>query len=322
MAFSAAARLGASLSPPSAGPMTMIRTAILHADDVGMCHGSNAAFIALAQAGAIDCGSLMVPCPWFAEIAHAAAADPALDLGVHLTLTSEWIGYRWGPVSVRSAAAGLMDGEGAFHRDVPSLRRNADPRAVEEECAAQIERALACGVDPTHLDTHMGAALAPEFLAGTLRLAERFRLPLLLPRRIETYLGVLRMGELDARPFADAARHPWVAPIDRFAMTPGHAPGGAEAAYRHLLEGLEAGVTYVALHPNEPGDIEAITAQHPRAEPHWRTDEAALFGSGRPSQWLAEAGIGRTGMRPFRDAMRTENGDPHTLETRPAVKLK
>ena len=291
----------------------MTRTAILHADDVGMCHGSNAAFIALARAGAIDCGSIMVPCPWFHEIAHAAAADHALDLGVHLTLTSEWIGYRWGPVGERSATAGLMDAEGAFHRDVPSLRRSADPRAVEAECAAQIERALACGIDPTHLDTHMGAALAPEFLAGTLRLAERFRLPLLLPRRIETYLAVLRMGELDAHLYADAARHPWVAPISSFAMTPGHAPGDAESAYHHLLGTLAPGVTYVALHPNRPGDIETITARHPRAQPHWRTDEAALFASGRPAKWLTEAGIARSGMRPFREAMRTASGDAQTV---------
>jgi hypothetical protein len=284
--------------------VTAGRVAILHADDVGMCHGANAAFLALARAGAIDCGSVMVPCPWFPEIAHTAAADPSLDLGVHLTLTSEWIGYRWGPVAIRAPSAGLTDAEGAFHHDVPSLRAAADPAAVEEECAAQIERALALGLHPTHLDTHMGAALAPEFLAGTLRLAERFRLPLLLPRRIATYLAVLRLGALDPGVYAGLADHPWVAPIDAFAMTPGHAPGAAEAAYRALLEGLGAGTTFVALHPNMPGDIEAITAGHARARPHWRIDEAALFASDAPARWLAEAGIARAGMRGLRDAMR------------------
>ncbi len=106
---------------------------------------------------------------------------------------------------------------------------------------------LRCRSDPSRCA--YGGRPRAEFLAGTLRLAERFRLPLLLPRWIETYLGVLRMGELDARPFADPARHPWVAPIDRFAMTPGHAPGGAEAAHRHLLEGLEAGMTYARSTP-------------------------------------------------------------------------
>lgn len=286
------------------------RCVILHADDVGMCHGANTAFLDLARAGAIDCGSVMVPCPWFVEIAQEAASDPALDLGVHLTLTSEWFGYRWGPVAVRTPSARLTDPEGAFHRDVPSLRAAADPRAVEDECTAQIERALACGIDATHLDTHMGAALVPEFLAGTLRLAERFRLPLLLPRRIETYLSVLRTGEVDRRIYGEFADHPWVAPIDTFAMTPGHAPGEAEAAYRALLEGIGPGITYVALHPNAPGDIETITARHPRAQPHWRTDEVRLFGSGRPAQWLAAAGIRRSGMRALRDAMRNRPAGP------------
>lgn len=285
--------------------MTAARTAILHADDVGMCHGANTAFLDLARARAIDCGSVMVPCPWFPEIAEAAGADPDLDLGIHLMLTSEWFDYRWGPVAVRAPSAGLTDTEGAFHRDVPSLRRHADPRAVEEECAAQIERAIACGIVPTHLDSHMGAALAPEFLPGTLRLAERFRLPLLLPRRMDTYLGVLRMGELDPAVYAALARHPWVAPIDAFAMTPGHAPGAAEPAYLALLEDLGPGVTFVALHPNHSGDIETITARHSRQLPHWRIDEASLFASGAPARWLAEAGIARSGMRVLRDAMRS-----------------
>ena len=130
--------------------MTKTRTAILHADDVAMCHGSNTAFIALAPADAIDCGSIMVRCPWLHGNTHVAAADRMPDLGVHLTLSSEWAGYRWRPVCERGRAGGLTDAEGAFHRDVPFLRRSVDSRAVEAECAAQIARALACGCDPTH----------------------------------------------------------------------------------------------------------------------------------------------------------------------------
>jgi predicted glycoside hydrolase/deacetylase ChbG (UPF0249 family) len=93
------------------------RVVVLHADDVGMCRGANRAFLELARAGRIDCGSVMVPCSWFPEIAREAVADPSLDLGVHLTLTSEWLGYRWGPVAVRSRASGLLDADGYFHRD-------------------------------------------------------------------------------------------------------------------------------------------------------------------------------------------------------------
>ncbi len=269
--------------------MTPSRTVILHADDVGMCHGANQAFLALHRAGKIDCGSVMVPCPWFPEIARAAAADKSLDLGVHLTLTSEWLGYRWRPLT--GPGRGLTDADGFFHRDVISLRRVLDVAACEAEMRAQIDTALAACMAVTHLDTHMGAALVPELLDVTRALAREYRLPLLLPRRIETYLSVLRLGEVDAAAFANAG------PIDAFAMTPGHAPGEAQAAYHALLTGVGPGTTFVSLHPNLAGDIEAITAHHPRQDPRWRIEEAELFASGLPDRWLAEAGIARRGMR-------------------------
>ncbi|MCC7281753.1 MAG: ChbG/HpnK family deacetylase [Acetobacteraceae bacterium] len=278
----------------------MRRTVILHADDVGLCDGANQAFLQLARAGAIDCGSVMVPCPWFPGIAREAAADPSLDLGVHLTLTSEWYPYRWGPISTRARGSGLLDEHGFFPRDVPALRLAVDPAAAEAEMQAQIEQALAAGIDATHLDTHMGAALAPELLPATLRLAEKFRLPLLLPRDIASYLGVLRMGTIDPAPYAAASVR---SPIDRFAMTPGHAPGEADSAYRRLLD-VDEGVTFVSLHPNLDSDIGAITSGHPRQDPRWRIEEAALFASLAPARWLAEAGIARTGMRALRDRLR------------------
>ncbi|MBN8902292.1 MAG: ChbG/HpnK family deacetylase [Rhodospirillales bacterium] len=74
---------------PLAERLGVARGVILHVDDLGMCHGGNQAFLELAAAGLVTTGSVMVPCPWFREIAEAGAADPRLDLGVHLTLTSE-----------------------------------------------------------------------------------------------------------------------------------------------------------------------------------------------------------------------------------------
>ena len=275
----------------------MSRTVILHADDVGMCHGANQAFLLLSRAGAIDCGSVMVPCPWFPDIAHEAERDASLDLGVHLTLTSEWFPYRWGPIT---RAPGLLDRHGFFPRDVPSLRAQLDPAAAEAEMQAQIERALAAGIDVTHLDTHMGAAPAPELLPATLRLAEKFRLPLLLPREIGSYLGVLRMGAVDPALYVAPSAE---SPIDRFAMTPGHASGEAETAYRRLLD-VGEGTTFVSLHPNLSGEIEAITKGHPRQDPRWRIEETALLASLAPARWLAETGVARSGMRALRDRMR------------------
>ena len=145
-----------------AGDRTTTRL-VIHADDVGMNHGANRAFVELSRFGTVTAGSVMAPCPWFSEIAEAAAADDRLDCGVHLTLNSEMTHYRWGPVTRAGAASGLLDGDGYLWPDVAAVRRHAHPEAVEAEWRAQIDRAQAAGIDITHLDTHMGSALAPEW---------------------------------------------------------------------------------------------------------------------------------------------------------------
>jgi predicted glycoside hydrolase/deacetylase ChbG (UPF0249 family) len=282
------------------------RVVVLHADDVGMCRGANRAFLELARAGRIDCGSVMVPCPAFTEIAAAAKAEPALDLGVHLTLTAEWPRYRWGPIAAKRASGGLVREDGTFWNDVPSLRAAVDPVAAEEEMRAQIAAALNAGIDATHLDTHMGVALVPELLAITLRIAREHRLPLLLPRNLQSYLGVLRMGAVDPGPYAEAVAEYDAAGIvvfDRFAMTPGVPSEESDAAYARLVVPDSPGLTYVALHPNGAEDIAEIQRDHPRARWHWRTDEFRIFGEGIAQRAIDAAGVHRMGMRRLRALM-------------------
>jgi predicted glycoside hydrolase/deacetylase ChbG (UPF0249 family) len=118
---------GAGTGRGLAARLGVERAVILHVDDLAMCHGANRAYLELARAGHVTCGSVMVPCPWFREIAEVAAADPGIDLGIHLTLTSEWAQYRWRPISTTSRASGLIDGDGYFWRDVKSLRAHLVP---------------------------------------------------------------------------------------------------------------------------------------------------------------------------------------------------
>lgn len=280
------------------------RVAILHADDVGMCHGANAAFLDLARAGHLTCGSVMMPCPWSPEIARTAAEDRTLDLGVHLTLTSEWAGYRWGPLTRAGKASGLVDDEGYFHRTVAALVQGVVAEAAEEEMRAQIDRALAFGIDVTHLDTHMGAALSPPLIEAYCRIGRDYRLPVLLPRRADHYARVLRLDCLGAnQALSDAAKQleeVGVPLVDDFRMTPGVASEDSTAAYRELVETLPDGITFVALHPNMSGDIETIVP--PRA--HYRIDEVRLLGGGAIAGWLEANGIGTIGLRPLRDLYR------------------
>ena len=279
------------------------RVLAFHIDDVGMCHGANVAFVELSRSGGVTCGSVMVPCPWFREIAAIASEDTALDLGVHLTLTSEWPHYRWGPLTTVSRASGLIDDQGCFPRNCLELRPRLQPEAAEIEFRAPIDRALAAGIDVTHLDTHMGAAVVPELVEIYVRLGHEYRLPILLPRELDSYTRVLKMGEISPGTYEalvarlDAGRLPV---FDRFRMSPWVASDQVDVKYKEMIDTLPAGATFFGIHCNAPGDIEAIVP--PRA--HFRTDEYRLFGSGAPMRWAAAAGIRTIGMREVRELWR------------------
>lgn len=156
---------------------------ILHADDLGAAHSVDAASFEALDKGAISSASVMVPTPWIAEVAAYAKAHPNADLGLHLTLTSEWETYRWGSVAPADKVASLLDSSGTFPRDDSTLAANAKPVEVERELRAQIERALAIGIRPTHLDSHMGSLFTtPELIATYVKVAREYHLPFLALR--------------------------------------------------------------------------------------------------------------------------------------------
>ena len=158
------------------------RVAIIHTDDIGMCQASVEAFADLNEVGIISSGAVMVPCPWFLHAASYARQHPRADLGVHLTLTSEWKNYRWGPVSTRDPASGMVDEEGYFYHLTEPAQKHGDPRAVELELNTQVEMAHKAGIVPTHIDTHMGCVAHPKFMGIYLQLGLKFHIPPMIPR--------------------------------------------------------------------------------------------------------------------------------------------
>jgi chitin disaccharide deacetylase len=279
------------------------RILIPHIDDVGVCHGANRAFAELAGQGFVTTASVMVPCPWFPETVDLMGEQLELDLGVHLTLTSESRACRWRPISTTSPKSGLLDHDGFMWPDVPSVRRHADRRAVETELRAQIEAALAARIDVTHLDTHMGCAAAPEFVETYLELGREYRLPVLLPERIETYVSVLDMGPLDTALYprllaeASAAGMPV---IDVFLMGLAMRHLGCDDAFRQMVEQAAPGVTYVSLHCSTPGEVERL---HPQ-DADWRIAEYQLFDHPDFLAWVARQKVELIGFRPIRDLYR------------------
>jgi len=281
---------------------TQRKRVVIHEDDVGMSHGANTAFVELSRLGNCSSGSVMVPCPWFPEAADIATKHPELDLGVHLTLTSEQRPYRWRPLTGPPRSAGMTDEQGYFWPDVPRARQAA-PEAVEAELRAQIEVALAAGIVPTHLDAHMGTAQMPEFTALYRQLGHDYRLPVLLPASLANYNPASYAGPLDPAPYdaeVAAARAAGEPVFDIVLETPWARTTDAETAYRALFEAIPEGLTFLSMHFNQPGDFEAINPE----DAHLRTEEYALFRTSLIKQWAQELGLEVIGMRVLQEKLR------------------
>jgi predicted glycoside hydrolase/deacetylase ChbG (UPF0249 family) len=278
------------------------RALVIHEDDVGMTHGSNVAFRELSARGVVSSGSVMAPCPWFPETLAIAAENPGFDLGVHLTLNSEAKPVKWRPLTRPPQSAGLTDDLGYFWPEPSDVARNAHPEAVEAELRAQIDAAISGGIDVTHLDAHCGAVLHPKFLPIYRRLGEDYDLPVVLMRRIEG--GNPRPAGQSIWPEFEEATEDAAAkgdPVfDLFFETPWDRTSAADGVYRDALARVPEGLSFFAFHFNAPGDFEAIVP----AFAHYRTDEYALFSSGRIEPALAELGIELIGMREIRDRRR------------------
>jgi hypothetical protein len=288
------------------------RLVLFHVDDVGMCHGANQAWFDLSATPVPMSGSVMMPCPWSQEAVTAAVNDPALDLGIHLTLNSEWTtGYRWGPLSTRDLASGLIDDSGWFHHRPPQTLANLVPDAACAEMDLQVAWAHRLGLDFTHIDAHMGTAMSGRLVRHFLELGCRYNVPVLLPRHSDDSVRTLSEAawSLESwRELTSEAEARGMPLVDTFRITAGYGPGDQESdggqvdAYEAVLRALPAGITYFSLHANAPGDIEVINP----ARAHWRTFEYEYFQSQRLRDLLSAEKIVPIGYRAIRDIMRGE----------------
>ena len=158
---------------------------IINADDFGMCHSANLAVFDLFKKGGITSSTIMTPCSWAREAGVWAAAHPEYAVGVHLTFTSEWGNYRWGPVAHNNTES-LRDSEDFMYHESDEFEKNSDVDEVAAEIRAQIERFRSFGVEPSHLDNHMGSLYGIEtgrfeLLNTTLDIAGDNGLPFRFP---------------------------------------------------------------------------------------------------------------------------------------------
>ncbi len=155
---------------------------ILHVDDVGMSYDSNLGTIKAMDEGVATSCSMMMPCSWIPGYFHYLKNHLNTDAGLHLTLTSEWNDYRWGPLAGKATTPGLVDTEGAMWPSVQATASHASANEVAVEIQAQLDRAKAMGWQPTHLDSHMGTLFATkEYLQKYIELGIKNNIPVMFP---------------------------------------------------------------------------------------------------------------------------------------------
>jgi predicted glycoside hydrolase/deacetylase ChbG (UPF0249 family) len=235
---------------------------IIHADDIGLSHSVNRATIAAFKKKGINSGSVMVPCPWFPDFAEYAKNHPGLDIGIHLTLTAEWKNYKWDGVLPSSEIPSLINEEGYFYASTEEVARNANPYEVEKEIRAQIERAKAFGINPTHFDTHMSSmAATPDIFKIYLKLGNEYNIPVSFS---SNYLE----GDADIRELIGQNQ----IPVDNYYMITAETPGVTwNEAYKQMIENMKPGLNELILHlAINDEEMQAITVDHPDFGAAWR----------------------------------------------------
>jgi len=271
---------------------------IVNGDDAGMCHAANVATIECLEKGLMRSSTIMVPCPWFPEIAAYARQNPDKDFGVHLCHTAEWTKYRWGPVADRAQVPGLVDADGYLWRSVEEVYAHAEPEEALIEARAQIKRALAAGIDITHLDSHMGTLqLNPEFFKVYVQLAIEFDLPL----RMASQDTMARFGQPELR--TQVAGRGIVFP-DYFVYEELKDENkDVRTFWLNIVRNLKPGVTELYIHAALPTDeMKTISGS-------WstRAQEYEVFTHNQEMKRLvADEKIILIGYRPLRDLQRSE----------------
>jgi predicted glycoside hydrolase/deacetylase ChbG (UPF0249 family) len=244
---------------------------IVHADDLGMAHSVNAATIKAFESGLVSSGSIMVPCPWLPEIAAYARTHPEADLGLHLTLTSEWTFYRWGPVLSKDRVSSLLDQHSYFYLTESEAASHANAREVEAEIRAQIDRARAFGIQPTHLDSHMGTLYQNKALFETLlRVARDNKLPVRISKEW-----------VASTDYLSSILSPSDIAIDRIiTIGPGVPTQGWSNFYADAMKSIQPGVTEMIVHiAYDDEEMRAATVDHPDWGAAWRQRDLQFFTS-------------------------------------------
>jgi predicted glycoside hydrolase/deacetylase ChbG (UPF0249 family) len=255
------------------------RLLIIHADDLAVAHSEDAASFDALDRNAVTSASVMIPCPWLNEVAAYAKDHPDADLGLHLTLTSEWKTYRWVPVASKDTVPSLLDPSGYLWPETAPAEQHLKAEEVEREVRAQIERALAMGIRPTHLDSHMGVLFGrPDLFAIYVKVAHEYKLPFLAQRMPDAPPALLALlSDQDILLDTVVIANPRVAPSDW------------RSFYSTAIRNLKPGLTEMIVHlGHDDAELQAVMVDHPDYGAAWRQRDYDLVTSPEFKKTLEE----------------------------------
>lgn len=264
---------------------------MLHADDAGMCEEANIATKKYLLDGHIQSAAAMPPCPEFEDMIEWAKEHPDIDVGLHLTLTSEWKTYRWPSVAPVEEVPGLIDEEGKLWRSVEEVVQHATVEEVAKEVRAQIEKSIAMGYRPDHIDTHMGTLYgSPEFAKAYLEIAMEYGIPAnaidMSDSAVVAYFRQVGYPITDELvEFMDAYTLP---KVDNFTSAPNAKTYEEKVqAFKDLIKSLRPGLTEIIFHPSVPSEnLKSITGSWQQ-----RNWEAEMFADPDLIQFFEDEGI-------------------------------
>jgi predicted glycoside hydrolase/deacetylase ChbG (UPF0249 family) len=255
------------------------RLLIIHADDLGMNHSVNRATFEALEKHWITSSSILVPCPWFPEVARFAQAHPDADLGIHLALNSEWTDFRWGPVSPNDKVSSLLDRNGYFPLLETDVAAHAKPKEAEKELRAQIDRARSAGINISHFDTHMAALdTTKDLLKVYEKLGRDYKLPVLLDRAASRKI-----------PEGGSVPQEQVLVDSIIEISPGVPPDQWLNWYEQTLSALKPGVYLMIVHlAYDDEEMRGATWDHPDWGAAWRQHDLDMVSSKEFQQFLQQ----------------------------------
>jgi len=258
---------------------------IIHADDAGLAHSENIATIKSLEEGIVNSCSIMVPCPCFNEIANYALKNKKLDYGIHLTITCEWGNYKFGPILPVNEVPSLVDKNGYFFRSRDELKNNASLDDLRKELKAQMDKALNCGLKPSHIDSHMySVGATPEFFKLYKELGVLYDLPVLLNQQLMEMVGLNIEENIQENDFLVEKVH--YGKFEYFKK------GELKNYYRGVWNELVDGLNMILIHPAFNNDeMKEITVNHPNFGSDWRQIDFDYFTSNESKVKLKENDI-------------------------------